>query len=121
MGCKSIFSNDTFFLNLNELKDIYTSNLKTLRSQKGLSQNQVSEKANITEKFYSDIETGRKWGSFETLINISNALEIEPYELLLPQDQNVNYDSKRTKQLIKHLRSNFCAVVDTMEMFLEDK
>ena len=47
-------------MNIKELKAVYTANLRTLRTQKKLSQAEISEKVHITEKFYSDLETGRK-------------------------------------------------------------
>lgn len=107
-------------MDIDELKKIYTTNLKTLRTNKKLSQAEISEKIHITEKFYSDIETGRKWGSFETIIEIANAFEIEVYELFLPKGTAVSYNEKRTKDLMKRLRSNFSELVDTMEDFLAE-
>ena len=107
-------------MNIDELKNIYTTNLKTLRTNKKLSQAEISEKIHITEKFYSDIETGRKWGSFETIIEIANAFEVEVYELFLPKGTVISHNEKRTKDLMKRLRSNFSELVDTMEEFLAD-
>jgi len=72
-------------MNIEDLKIIYTANLKTLRTSKKWNQAELSEKVGITEKFYNDLETGRKWGSFETIVDLANALEVEPYELFLPQ------------------------------------
>ena len=107
-------------MNIKELKAVYTANLKTLRTQKKLSQAELSEKINITEKFYSDLETGRKWGSFETIVDLANAFGIEPYELFLPQGSVISHTERRTKDLMKRLRANFSELVDTMEDFLKD-
>ena len=106
-------------MNIKELKAVYTANLKTLRTQKKLSQAEISEKVHITEKFYSDIETGRKWGSFETIVDLANALGVEPYELFLPQGSVISHNERRTKDLMKRLRANFSELVDTMEDFLK--
>ena len=108
-------------MNIENLKTVYTTNLKRLRTEKKLSQAELSEKVHITEKFYSDIETGRKWGSFETIVDLANAFEVEPYELFLPQGTVINHNEKRTKDLMKRLRTNFSELVDTMEEFLADK
>lgn len=78
-------------------------------------------KAEISPGFLSDIENGKKWGSFETLIAIANALEVEPYELLLPPQTSISYDTKRTKDLMNRLRKNLGEVVDTLEDFLGEK
>lgn len=107
-------------MNIKELKAVYTANLRTLRTQKKLSQAEISEKVHITEKFYSDIETGRKWGSFETIVDLANAFGVEPYELFLPAGSVISHNERRTKDLMKRLRANFSELVDTMEEFLKD-
>ena len=108
-------------MNIEDLKTIYTANLKALRTSRKLNQAEVSEKVGISEKFYNDIETGRKWGSFETIVDLANAFEVEPYELFLPQGTVISHNEKRTKELMKRLRNNFSVIVDTMEEFLSEK
>ena len=108
-------------MNEEELKKIYVSNIRKLREARGLTQFQLAEKAHITEKYLSAIETHKKWGSFETLVSLANALEVEPYELLLPPQTNISYDTKRTKDLMNRLRKNLGEVVDTLEDFLGEK
>ena len=107
-------------MNIKELKAVYMANLKTLRTQKKLSQAEISEKVHITEKFYSDLETGRKWGSFETIVDLANAFGVEPYELFLPAGSVISHNERRTKDLMKRRRANFSELVDTMEDFLKD-
>ena len=101
-----------------ELNEIYIKNLKKYRNEKQISQERLSEKAKISPSFLSDIENGKKWGSFETLVSLANALEIEPYELLLPNSQSTSYDTKRTRSLMKRLRSNVADLMDTLEDYL---
>ena len=107
-------------MNIKELKAVYTANLRTLRTQKKLSQAEISEKVHITEKFYSDLETGRKWGSFETIVDLANAFGVEPYELYFFFFSVISHNERRTKVLMKRLRANFSELVDTMEEFLKD-
>ena len=107
-------------MNIKELKAVYTANLRTLRTQKKLSQAEISEKVHITEKFYSDLETGRKWGSFETIVDLANAFGVEPYELFLPAGSVISHNERRTKDLMKRLRANFSELVDTIVVFLKD-
>lgn len=106
-------------MNKDELNKLYIENIKRIRTEKKLSQEKLAELSNLSSPFISDIENGKKWGSFETLVSIANALEVEPYELLLPPRTNVSYDTKRTQELMKRLRSNFSELVDTMEEFLK--
>ena len=107
-------------MNIKELKAVYTANLRTLRTQKKLSQAEISEKVHITEKFYSDLETGRKWSSCETIVDLANAFGVEPYELFLPAGSVISHNERRTKDLMKRLRANFSELVDTMEEFLKN-
>ena len=92
-----------------------------LREEKGFTQAQLAEKVGIAEKYLSALERGNKWGSFETLISLANALDVEPYELLLPKKETLNYDNRRTKQLMKRFRSSLNDLVDAVESFLEEK
>lgn len=108
-------------MKIEDLKTIYTANLKALRTFRKWNQAELSEKVGISEKFYNDIETGRKWGSFETIVDLANAFEVEPYELFLPQGTVISHNEKRTKDLMKRLRTNFSELVDTMEEFLAEK
>ena len=108
-------------MSIEELKEIYTANLKTYRKNQKMNQAELSEKIGITEKFYNDIETGRKWGSFDTIVDIANALEVEPFELFLPSGSVITHDERRTQALMKQLRNNFSDLVDTMEEFLAVK
>lgn len=108
-------------MNKEDLNATYGSNIKKIRKIKNLSQETLAEKADISPSFLSDIENGKKWGSFETLVSLANALEVEPYELLLPPQTNISYDTKRTKDLMNRLRKNLGEVVDTLEDFLGEK
>ncbi len=107
-------------MSIDELRTVYTANLKRLRTEKKFSQAEISEKVDITEKFYSDLETGRRWGSFETIVDLANAFGVEPYELFLPAGSVISHNERRTKDLMKRLRANFSELVDTMEEFLAD-
>ena len=104
-----------------ELKKIYGKNIKQFREQKKMTQAKLAEEIGIAEKYLSTLETCDKWGSFDTLLALANALGVEPYELLLPQNQAVSYDSRRTKQLMTRFRANLNELVDTVEEFLEEK
>lgn len=105
-------------MNEKELNGIYIKNIKKFRNERELSQDKLSEMANISSSFLSDIENGKKWGSFETLVSIAGALNVEPYELLLPPKTNVSYDTKRTHDLMKRLRANVGDLLDTLDEYL---
>ena len=65
-------------------------NIKFLRSEKGLTQAILAEKADISIIFLSSIERGVKYPKADTLAKIANILEVEVFELfkgnLVPSD-----------------------------------
>ena len=84
-----------------------------------MTQDALSEKIGLNEKYLSTIETGAKGGSFDTLISLANALNVEPYELLLPNGKEVSIDTRKTKELMVCFRTNLNELVDTVEEFLK--
>lgn len=60
-------------------------NVSFYRKKKGLTQEQLAEKAGISRSHLSVIEAPNivKSFSIELLFNIADALEIEPYKLLM--------------------------------------
>lgn len=60
-------------------------NISFYRRKKGLTQEQLAEKAGISRSHLSVIEAPNivKTFSLEMLFNIADALEIEPYKLLM--------------------------------------
>lgn len=105
-------------MNFGEFKEIYAENIKSKRIEKGIKQDELAEKIGLSEKYISDLETGRRAGSLETLVMLADALEVEPYELLLPPQTNISYDTKRTQNLMKRLRSNVGELLDTLDDYL---
>jgi transcriptional regulator with XRE-family HTH domain len=64
---------------------LLSRNIKLLRNRLGLSQLHLALELGISTTFLSDIETGKKWVSAQTLSQIAKALKIEIYELFKPE------------------------------------
>lgn len=79
-----------------DIRKLLGYNLKRLRKQKKLSQMKLAENVGMAFTFISDIETGKKWISPETLEKFSNELSVAPYQFFLPMefdslsDKNIN-------------------------------
>ena len=58
--------------------DYFGQNLKFLRKEKGLTQEQLSEMINIDIRQYSRIETGKGFPSLTTLDKICEVLDVSP-------------------------------------------
>jgi transcriptional regulator with XRE-family HTH domain len=67
-----------------DLRVTLGANLKRYRCFRGLSQAKLAEIIDISPNFISDIETGKRWLSSDTLVNLAEALKIEVYEFLKP-------------------------------------
>lgn len=65
------------------IKDTLGKNIKILRARRGLSQANLSEKADISINFLSNIERGIKFPQPDMLSKIANALGVEVNELFL--------------------------------------
>ena len=50
--------------------------IKQIRNRQNITQEQLAEKVGISTNFLACIETGLKKGSFETYVNIANALHV---------------------------------------------
>ena len=81
------------------------------RQLQRMTQKQLSEKAGISMSFLGNIERGAKKASIDTLVAISNALEIST-DLLLQDSLNGLYDGvPGLTQQQKDLLSKFAGVL----------
>lgn len=57
--------------------------IKQYRTEKGISQEKLSEMININYRHISNIETGRRYPSLEIIIAFANAFEVTADDLLV--------------------------------------
>ncbi|MBQ3921846.1 MAG: helix-turn-helix transcriptional regulator, partial [Spirochaetales bacterium] len=107
-----------------ELRIIYTSNIRRIRNEQDLTQFELAEKAGLADKYIGYIETGRQWGSIETLLKLANALGVEPADLLRANNNNNNNNNSTPpptaaandpNQLLSNLKADFTAFIDMVE------
>lgn len=72
----------------NSLK-IIGHNIQLARLKKGYTQEVLSEKCNVSQKYLSALETGRSQGSIPLIIKICNELDITPNYIF---NQSLNMD-----------------------------
>lgn len=105
-------------MNSKELQEIFSSNLKNARSRANLSQMKLAEKANLSVGYICDLESGRRWGTPETFSRLATALDINPFELLLPINLDASSSFELSKQreilakLNESLRKNISTAVN---------
>ena len=73
-----------------DLRAIFGINLKKRRIFKGISQAKLAEILDISPNFISDLESGKRWISSDTLVKLAEALGVEAYEFLKSQQEPEN-------------------------------
>ena len=64
---------------------VFGENVKTYRTNLKLSQEELAEKSGLHRTYISSIERFQRNVSLENIQCLGDALEFEPYKLLIPQ------------------------------------
>ena len=80
------------------IKKTLGKNIKIFRARRGLSQADLSEKANISIPFLSNIERGIKYPQPDMLAKIANSLGVQVNELF-----TFNLELAESSDLLSHL------------------
>lgn len=69
-------------MNLEKRQAMLGEQVRSRRLERGLSQEQLSEKAGLDRTYVSSLESGKRNPAFSTLIKLASALEVELAELV---------------------------------------
>jgi transcriptional regulator with XRE-family HTH domain len=69
-----------------DLRKVLSQNIKKSRAALHITQAKLAEYADISVPHIVEIELCRTWVSDKTLANIASALNMEAYELLIPEE-----------------------------------
>ena len=86
---------------------ILAKNIRRIRRKLNISQMELALKADVSIAFINSIENKQKWVSAKTLSKLTEALDIEPYELFLTQEANqedLSISAGQHKELITEIR-----------------
>lgn len=61
---------------------MFARNLRRLRNEKGLSQDDLAYEANVSRSYMSQIEKGTYYVSLRVIGRLTECLQVEPAELL---------------------------------------
>ncbi len=64
------------------MRALFAKNLRRLRNDKHLSQEELADRASINRGYMSDLENGRYSATVITIGKLAEALEVEPAALL---------------------------------------
>ena len=70
---------------IRDLRKILSENIRKNRTALHISQEKLAESAGISMPYVRDIEYCKTWVSDKTLSQIARALNVEAYELLIPE------------------------------------
>ena len=65
-----------------DLREVFAANLRRLRNAKGVSQDELAHEANVSRSYLSQLEKGTFYASLKIVGRLSEALGVEPAELL---------------------------------------
>jgi len=102
-----------------DIKKKLGERIKFLRSLKKITQENFAEKIDIEPQSLSNIERGKFAPSIETLQKIAIALEVQPYELYLFEEENT-VDSMR-KELINAIKESDVVTFELYNFFQSSK
>lgn len=68
--------------------------IRNLRTEKNISQLELSERGKFNRTYISDLERGKKQASLSTIIRLSNAFETKPHQLVQRLEKMIEADDK---------------------------
>ncbi len=108
----------------NELKAIFSDNIKKYRSGK-FTQETLAEKIGVSAQNINDIEGKRRFPRTDTLVKIANALNVEVYQLFVPQDktpvvieetpENEKIRAQMTNEIVEEIRHGVNKILDKIK------
>ena len=72
-----------------DLRDTFATNLRRLRHEKGLSQDDLAYEAEISRSYLAQLERGVYFASLKIVGRLAEALRVEPADLLKRPPQSI--------------------------------
>ena len=73
-----------------DLREVFAVNLRRLRNAKGVSQDELAYEANVSRSYLSQLEKGTFYASLNVVGRLSEALGVEPAELLKKPQRRIS-------------------------------
>jgi transcriptional regulator with XRE-family HTH domain len=65
-----------------DLRDVFATNLRRLRHERGISQDDLAYDAGVSRSYLSQIEKGVFYASLRVIGNLAASLKVDPSDLL---------------------------------------
>lgn len=66
-----------------DLREVFALNLRRLRHERGLSQDDLAYEAEVSRSYLSQLEKGSFYASLKIVAKLAVVLKVEPHELLV--------------------------------------
>lgn len=101
-------------MNVLELKETLSKNIKKYRKGK-FTQETLAEAIGVSTQNINNIEGKRRWPREETLVKLADILEIEIYELFVPEENFITKNNKTVniKEVKKQLNNDLVSKIRT--------
>lgn len=70
-----------------DLREVFAANLRRLRNERGLAQDDLAYEAEVSRSYLSQLEKGAFYASLKIVGRLAYALNVEPSELLKLPDK----------------------------------
>lgn len=64
------------------IKSAFGTQVKQLRNERGMTQEELSQRSGLAIRFLQDIEAGNKQASIKTVFRLADAFEVSPNDLV---------------------------------------
>ncbi len=71
--------------------------IRIARREKGITQERLAEKANLSTTYIGRLERGEKTPSLETLVTLADCLEVSPLDILVDLDSSLGKDHVKSR------------------------
>ena len=88
---------------MTEVQSVLAYNIKKCRKTKGLTQEQLAEKAQTSTNYLGSIETGKKYPSPQMMDKLAKALDINPLELFNKESPNIQSIKRSLEEKIQEV------------------
>jgi transcriptional regulator with XRE-family HTH domain len=87
-----------------KIRDVLAVNLKKNRHLRGLTQEQLAEKANVSSHYVAMVETCKTFPKPEMLERFAKTLGIEPYQLFSVEDDPNSSNERLHNKIITEMK-----------------
>jgi len=89
---------------MRKIRDILAENLKKNRRIKGLTQEQLAEKADVSSHYVAMVETRKTFPKPEMLERFAKTLGIEPYQLFAVENDPNDPNERLYKKIVTEMK-----------------